>query len=104
MPDKNGVLTPNERQKIQKWMEEKKGLQDCPSCHQRNFTLGDHLVAPQLFFGDGSVRIGGPSYPMFMAICSNCGYTSFFNSVISGVILDKPKDPVDTEVSEDGKS
>lgn len=86
MPDASGALTQEEKDKILKWSQEKLGNRECPSCGKGPFTLADHLVNPQIFWGDGSVRLGGgPVYPMFMIICNHCAHTRLFNSIMTGI-------------------
>lgn len=87
-------LSLSQRQKVEKWFAEKANvIGKCPVCRERNYTLLNHIVAPPVFQG-GSVVIGGPAYPMIMIMCQNCGYTSFHNAMVIGLLANEGPDSV----------
>lgn len=80
-------LTLEQRQKIEKWFDEKAQVMgQCPVCRSRNFGLMDHMVAPPIFEANGGLTIGGPAYPMIMIACGHCGHTQFHNAVMIGLL------------------
>lgn len=85
MPDKNGILTGEERQKIVAWLNEKGVEHSCPFCNQNNWSIGDHLLSGMIHSGGGLV-IGGASYPSVFTVCNNCAYTRQFMAVPIGIL------------------
>lgn len=94
-PSRNGEVTEEHRQRIAEWFERVRGLNPdsptCPMCSHKDWTLGGHLVAPPTFHF-GAMVIGGPAYPHFMMICTNCGTTQFVNAVAARLIPPGPTD------------
>jgi len=84
MPDYNGVLTNEDRQKIDVWLKDNWHAGKCPVCNQQNWVLADHVITPMLYTGVGITQ--GAGYPQIMVICQHCGYTLYFNAVIVGVL------------------
>jgi hypothetical protein len=85
MPGDDGTLTPEEKAKISKWLQEKwPGEAKCPISGHDEWILADRLVSP-LTRRKNAVTIGGPTYPLVMIICEGCGYTLFFNAVLIGI-------------------
>lgn len=91
MPNVNGELNAEEKDRILKWLHERTPGLSCPSCRQRTFSVSDHLVAPPVFTSGGGFMIGGPSYPLFLVVCDNCAYAMTFSAVSSGVISNEPE-------------
>lgn len=88
MPDFNGVLTPEDRQKIDIWLKKNWRTGNCPVCRKANWTLADHVVTPMLYNGVGFAQAAG--YPQIMIICQVCGYTLWFNAVTAGIVQGVP--------------
>ena len=85
MPDMNGVLSQDEKQKIAVWLHSKNSFgTDCPLCHNKQWAIADHVVSPSLTNAAG-VGLGVYAYPQAMLI-SECGYTMYLNLVIVGII------------------
>ena len=79
-------LSVEQKKDIQARLEKKwRTPKECPICHENQWALGDHIVAPPLY-SQGNFVIGGAAYPVAMLICENCGYTYFFNAVVLGMI------------------
>ena len=86
MLDEQGRLSDQDKQKIADWLDEKwTQPSKCSVCGHSDWTLGEHLVNLQIYYG-GGLRIGGPTYPYVMVICKNCAQTLFFNAVMLGLI------------------
>lgn len=85
MPDVDGKLTPEERAKVEAWLEKQDWFREgkCPICGDDHWAVGDHIVQPIRF---GPMAFGGPSYPQVMLISNKCGYTLYFNAVIMGLL------------------
>lgn len=90
-----GKLSQGEKQRIADWLN-RKGVRNCSVCSANQWTIADHLVAPNTFHGGGLV-LGGASYPQAMLICGNCSNTLYFNAVMMGILpreertADQPK-------------
>ncbi len=85
MPDKKGKLSPEEKEKVKEWLEEKwKASNLCPVSHDNNWVIGDYTVTPINFSSTGTI-LGGPISPQVMLICSTCGYTLYFNAMVMGI-------------------
>jgi hypothetical protein len=87
MPDKNGLLTSDEKERIAKRIESMwtGSARNCPICGSNQWLVGDHLVQPVTLGPNNSLMLSGPGYPQVMLI-STCGHTLFFNAVILGVL------------------
>ena len=82
MPDPQGLLSAEEKQKVIKWLHDKwKGVV-CPYSQDSNWIVGDHAVMPMVVGEGGATVIGGTSYPQVMVVCKTCGHTVFLNAVI----------------------
>lgn len=94
-PFQGAELTEEHRRKVAEWFERVRGFNPngatCPICANKNWTLGGHLVAPPTFHF-GAMVLGGPAYPHFMIICTNCGTTQFVNAVAARLIEPEPPD------------
>ncbi len=84
MPDYNGVLTVEDRQKIDDWIKNNWHMGNCPVCKKQNWVLADHVVTPMLYTGVGLTQ--GAGYPQVMVICGVCGYTLYFNAATIGIV------------------
>ena len=80
------TLTADQIKIIQKWIGDKRLDPKCPTCgHDNTLTIQEHLIAPPLY-SEGGISIGGPTYPSFIMICSNCGLTQIYNALKAGVV------------------
>lgn len=55
----------------------------CPICSNDEWGIGDTLVEIK------SSMPNSPIYPHLIVYCQRCGYTIFFNAVLSGIIKNK---------------
>lgn len=86
MPDKNGVLTQEEREKLLDFFHTRwSGGHDCPICKANDWNLAEYIIHSWIYRPDG-LHTGGPAYPLVHFLCSNCGYTVLFNAVILGIL------------------
>lgn len=88
MPDANGNLTVEDKDKVKSWLKTVGWEQraSCPVCGHHVWTIADHLVQPVTLGPQVSVQLGGVGYPQVMLISSKCGYTIFLNAVIMGLL------------------
>ena len=85
MPDDNGILSPDEKNKIINWLGTHwKVPSICPISGDNNWAIGDHAVTPVISGKQGGV-FGNVGYQHIMLICKTCGYTMFFNAVMLGI-------------------
>lgn len=91
MPDQNGQLNKEEKQKITAWLDEKGVNHSCPVCTKNKWTLGDHLISGMVHTGSG-VSIGGAAYPTAFLVCTNCAYTRHFMAVPMGLLEARPEE------------
>ena len=86
--------TPQEqRDKAAVWVNEKWTASDktCPICGTNKWTVTEPAALQP--YQNGSLVLGGPVFPVFLVICSNCAYTISFNAAATGVleqIIDPP--------------
>jgi ribosomal protein L33 len=97
MPDVNGKLSQDEKDKILDWVktkasqtspytafEQRKNL-CCQVCGSQNWTIAEHLVTPTVLNVTG-VGLMNPYYPQAMLICTECGSTVYVNVGRLGLI------------------
>lgn len=87
MPDKQGKLTPAEAQTALGWLRSHWGPnRPCPFHDEpTNWEIQDTMIQTLPYTG-GGVRIGGPTFPLLVVVCSTCGYTVFVNALRAGVV------------------
>ena len=100
MPDLDGKLSEDEKDKILKWIKEKSsisrgystfssfGAQEnmrCQVCGNRGWGLAENLVAPTVLNATG-VGLMNPLYPQAMLLCSDCGNTIYINVNTLGLL------------------
>ncbi len=95
MPDKDGRLSKEERQKIVDWLTEKKVLPHCPACGHENAFIGGHLVVTPMF-GKGIVR-GGETHSQVFTHCQNCSHVRYFLAVPIGIAPPSEKSEADSK-------
>lgn len=100
-------LSEEDKAEIQKYLDEKwTGQKACPACNSNNWIIGDEFVTPIILGKGGGFTLGGTAFPQFMLICSACGYTHYFNAMVSGIwqrFKQKKKEPASKEKSDDGE-
>jgi ribosomal protein S27AE len=92
MPDKDGKLSPEEKQRAIDWVNVRWVGQNqaCPICGDGHWIIGDHLVQPLTVGPENSIQLGGAGYPQVMLISVKCGYTRFLNAVLIGLVGGTP--------------
>jgi hypothetical protein len=92
MPDLNGVLTQDERSKIDPWFQKNWIHRACPICSANQWSLADHVVMPTIYnqFPNVYTVVGIPtestSYPQIMVVCHRCGLTLYFSAIKVGIL------------------
>ena len=88
MPDHDGLLTPEDRKKVDAWFAKYRETArfNCPVCGAADWMLAERLVQPITLGMGMMLELGGVAgYPQIMLI-SACGYTRFANAVMVGVL------------------
>lgn len=65
----------------------KVGVRDsgtCKRCGQQRMTIAPDIVSSIVW--RGGVVIGETAYPQAMIVCTNCGFTDYYNLVALGVL------------------
>ncbi len=57
----------------------------CDVCGSNAWTFSDSIWELREFNG-GSLKLGGPIYPVLAATCPNCGNTHLLNAIVAGVL------------------
>lgn len=57
----------------------------CPICHGQNWNFADTIWELREFSG-GTLRVGGPVFPVLSMTCSTCGHTLFINALVAGIL------------------
>ena len=83
-------LTPEDKKEIMAWLTKKWVTpKTCPICSHNNWIIAGDLTTPIRLSG-GNFNIGGTTYPMFLLVCGNCGFTHHFNAAVAKLsALDK---------------
>ena len=68
---------------LKKWVNK-----TCPFCKAQNWIVNEQLFQLNQWQQGAAIVIGGGTkvQPIVSIICQNCGYTTIFNAIISGVI------------------
>src|SRR5579863_1200345 len=91
MPDSNGVLSPEDNAKIQRWWSGHWNAPVvCPVCKTTEWTQAPHVVNIQRHAVDANVT-NTVSYPHIVVTCQNCAHSMFFNAVQIGVAAPTPQ-------------
>ena len=83
--DDISALSEAEKKQVIAFIQEKAPDHKCPTCGKDTFFLADHLVSPPTVSPSGGVNLGGATYPLAMAICTNCFNVTFFAALPMGV-------------------
>src|SRR3990172_4755964 len=96
MPDKDGVLTKEESEIVQKFLLEKFGPHNesptCEMCKKRAWVFLDKLARAQhhpAIVKNGIQQV----LPMLVLICQNCGNMKFISALKIGIILEDKNEP-----------
>ena len=92
MPEKDGKLLPEERNKAAEWFRTHWTQNyPCPVSGDNKWAIAEHLIMPITSAGAGGLLLGGVGYPQIMIICGGCGFTLYFNAVMIGIVV--PAEP-----------
>ena len=95
-------LSQDQKEKAANFINERwKGAKNCPVCDNKEWTLAEHTVTSLVIRGN-DIQGSGTTYPMVMAICTNCGDTRFFSAVRMG-IMDMAWEEEEEEAGEEKK-
>ena len=97
MPDSNGTLSLEERQKVVNWLKEKAPSPACPFCGTKHWSISNAAICPQVYI-PGPLMLGGPTVPLVLVVCETCGFVASFSAVTTGVIpADDPQKEAEKE-------
>lgn len=65
----------------------------CPACDEKKVTMGRYLVTPLTTTRGGTPVLTGTQYPQLMLLCSNCGFTRYFNHILLMESPEKESEP-----------
>ena len=72
--------------KAAKWINEQwKGSKRCPICESNDWIISDKAFELREYSG-GNIVAGGALYPLVCLTCKVCGYSMFFNAIISNLV------------------
>lgn len=91
MPDRQGVLSTEERDQITKWIDDKNPDLKCPVSSDNDWILTEHLIHMPIYT-TGGIIVGGTAYPQVQIVCAGCGHTLLFNAVTIGLVPAKKKE------------
>jgi hypothetical protein len=98
VPDFQGKLSPDEKEKVIAWLSAHWRKADCPFHGPTQWEIGD-ATGTQPFAGSGGgepgsgVVLGGGSYPLVVLTCATCGYTIHINLFKVGLVTQRPEEP-----------
>lgn len=87
MPDINGLLSENDKEKVRAWVVEKWKNGRCLRCGEANYELGHHIVYPPRLGKRGYA--GGTVYPHVLITCLVCGSVYPISALLIGLNLDE---------------
>jgi predicted nucleic-acid-binding Zn-ribbon protein len=85
-------MTPKESQAALAWLNERWTIKVCPFHGPTNWEVGEVMIQTLPYIG-GGVSIGGPTYPLLVVTCSQCGYTVLVNAIKAGIVEAPPPVP-----------
>ncbi len=77
-------LTPDQMEKLQRWMEDKGVAQPCPACGNVGWVTEEMLAVPVRALTGLSEST--PQIPMVESTCDNCGFMRLFSAVAMGLL------------------
>ncbi len=77
-------LDKQQQEKLEKWLQSKGVLPNCPICTTNSWAIGDIVSA--LPYTTGKIKLGGPTVPMVQIICKNCAHVLLFAAIPIGLV------------------
>jgi predicted nucleic-acid-binding Zn-ribbon protein len=77
-------MNPQEYAEIQNLINQKvPNASHCVSCGKANAVqLAAHIVTPVATSVGGTIALQGANYPQAMLLCTNCGFTTYYNVIV----------------------
>jgi hypothetical protein len=101
MPEPDGSLNAQERERFDEWVAAHWSNPDCPVCHSKQWTRGGKL---HQVINEATLMPDGTSIPAVSLACEVCGYTMLVNAITAGVVhperLLRNEEPVPQEREE----
>jgi hypothetical protein len=78
------MLTPEQGNKLQAWLNTKGVVASCPACGKNQLNAGDIIAGSS--YSAGGMSMGGPTIPMVQLVCGHCAYVRLFAAVPIGLV------------------
>ena len=85
MPEKDGKLTQEEKDKAREWLMGK-DPKKCEVCGTNTWSLSDYLYTPMSLTQGLGVSLGNSVTPLITLTCANCSNTRFFNALVMEIV------------------
>jgi len=92
MPEPDGTLDPQERERFDVWLARYWEDPDCPICGSKDWSRAEKV---HQIINTATLGPEGTSYPAVSFMCQVCGYTILVNSIGAGITM-----PDDAEAGE----
>ena len=76
-----GAMEQADLDKIAEKLNQRIASARCEVCSTGRYSIAPHSVSPMIV-QNGSVMLGGASYPQAMLVCDHCGNTRFHNLMV----------------------
>lgn len=86
MPDFYGTLSPEELDRVRKWLSVNWHTPRCPVSGHNEWELNDTMVQLPAYSGGRPLLAAAPTFPLILITCSYCGYTFFLSAVKVGIL------------------
>lgn len=86
------MLTDKEKNDIAKILIQKINIFECPMCHSHKFTIVDGYVTQTLQSNMKGFSLGGVLLPSIVIVCNKCGFMSYHNMGVLGLLNKDKKD------------
>ena len=97
MPDADGKLTQEDREKIAKYLDERKAQLTCPSCGTGKWSLQSHIgTIPATL---KLLQPGVITYPVVILICTSCAFMRMHSAVLMGLVAKRKEEEPKQEVA-----
>ena len=83
MPDRDGLLSEEERKAAIEWMTTNKAIKPCPACDFQQWNIGDRVGLISI---SASMFAVGAGYPAILVFCARCGYMRIHSAIMMGIL------------------
>jgi hypothetical protein len=102
MPDRTGLLSPEEIQHVKDWLASKEASRPCPACAFNQWTVGERVAyAPTFTPGIQVLSMNTAGYPFVVVWCGRCTYFRFHSSIAMGLEVLRVEHSITTTQTDD---